>query len=40
VYAEDGVQTVHFDDQAAPYLHLQSPEADDSEEFEEGYGNV
>jgi hypothetical protein len=40
VFAEDGVLTVHFDDQADHYLQLQAPETDDPVEFEPGYGNV
>src|SRR5688572_16430587 len=39
-FSENGILTVHFDDQAAHYLQLQAPEVDDPIEFEQGYGNV
>ncbi|QEL20125.1 hypothetical protein [Limnoglobus roseus] len=37
---EEGIVTVHFDDQGDHYLQLQYPEVDDPIEFEHGYGNV
>jgi len=42
---EEGVLTIHFDDEAEHYLQIQAPETDDPpeddpEEFEEGYGSV
>lgn len=40
VYTEDEVLIVHFDDRADRYLQLQSPEQDEPDEFEAGYGNV
>ena len=40
VFSENGVLTVHFDDQSAHYLQLQAPEVDDPVEFEKGFGNV
>lgn len=40
VYTEDDVLTVHFDDEGEHYLQLQSPEADDPDEHEAGFGGV
>jgi hypothetical protein len=40
VYSEEGVLSIHFDDQGEHYLQLQAPEVDDPVEFEEGFGNV
>jgi hypothetical protein len=37
---EEGILTIHFDDQADHYLQLQAPEVDDPVEYEPGYGNV
>jgi hypothetical protein len=37
---QEGVVTIHFDDQASHYLQLQVPEVDDPVEYEKGYGNV
>jgi hypothetical protein len=37
IYSEqEGILTIHFDDQADHYLQLQAPEVDDTVEYEAG----